>query len=136
MLMLTACGKGGDSRAGSREGGGRENSVTVAASGGASYVLYMDPTLQGLRFSPHTHVYDPIVRYNPATMQWEPMLALSWERIDRNRMRFQLRRGVKFHNGSPLTAHDVAFTLGPHQGPRAGKPRQRLLSCREPRGSR
>ena len=122
LLMLTACGTGSDPGAGSREAGGRKNSVTVAASGGASYVLYMDPTLQGLRFSPHTHVYDPIVRYNPGTQQWEPMLALSWERIDRNRMRFHLRRGVEFHNGSPLTAHDVAFTLGRIKDPELASP--------------
>ena len=122
LLMLTACGKGSDPGAGPQEAGGRKNSVTVAASGGASYVLYMDPTLQGLRFSPHTHVYDPIVRYNPGTQQWEPMLALSWERIDRNRMRFHLRREVEFHNGSPLTAHDVAFTLGRIKDPELASP--------------
>jgi microcin C transport system substrate-binding protein len=30
---------------------------------------------------------------------------------DRLSYRFMMRRGVKFHDGSPLTAHDVAFSL-------------------------
>ncbi len=111
LLTLTACRKDGDPSTVSREGGRRANSVTVAASGGASFVVYLDPTLQGLRFSPHTHIYDPIVRFNPETQQWEPMLAASWEAIDGNTMRFHLRSDVKFHNGSALTAHDVKFTL-------------------------
>src|SRR6202158_1304407 len=30
---------------------------------------------------------------------------------DRLTYRFLMRRGIKFHDGSPLTAHDVAFSL-------------------------
>src|SRR6478736_6051728 len=31
--------------------------------------------------------------------------------LDRLTYRFSLRRGMQFHDGSPLTAHDVAFSL-------------------------
>lgn len=42
-----------------------------------------------------------------------PDLAASWEVLDRGlRYRFHLRRGVRFHDGRPLTATDVVFTLG------------------------
>lgn len=40
-----------------------------------------------------------------------PGLAESWERLDDRRVRFKLRQGVKFHNGTELTADDVAFTF-------------------------
>ena len=40
-----------------------------------------------------------------------PGLAESWEQIDDRTMQFKLRKGVKFHNGEPLTAADVKFSL-------------------------
>ena len=93
LSTFSACGWNGISR----DAGTKKDSVTVAVSGGTSYVTHLDPTLQGLRYSPHTHIYDPIARYNPETRAWEPMLALSWERIDRATMRFHLRPNVTFH---------------------------------------
>ncbi|TCZ58648.1 ABC transporter substrate-binding protein [Roseicella aquatilis] len=40
-----------------------------------------------------------------------PDLAESWQAVDETTWEFRLRRGVRFHNGSALTAEDVAFTL-------------------------
>ena len=41
----------------------------------------------------------------------KPMLAKSWERIDDLSLKIVLRDDVKFHNGDPLTAKDVAFSF-------------------------
>ncbi|MEZ0481472.1 ABC transporter substrate-binding protein [Planococcus sp. SSTMD024] len=38
-------------------------------------------------------------------------LAESWENVDDRTWAFELREGVKFHNGEDLTAEDVKFTL-------------------------
>jgi peptide/nickel transport system substrate-binding protein len=46
-------------------------------------------------------------------MTLRPGLAERWERIDAKALRLVLRRGVTFHDGSPFTADDVAFSLGP-----------------------
>lgn len=54
--------------------------------------------------------FDPLVRWTP-DLEFEPRLAKSWERIDENTMRFELREGVKFHSGNELTSKDVKFTF-------------------------
>ncbi|MGI9307190.1 MAG: ABC transporter substrate-binding protein [Gammaproteobacteria bacterium] len=54
--------------------------------------------------------FDPLVRWTQ-DLQFEPRLAESWERTDELTMRFNLRRGVKFHSGNTMTAADVCWTL-------------------------
>jgi peptide/nickel transport system substrate-binding protein len=45
-------------------------------------------------------------------LQLQPMLALSWSpNTDGSIWTFKLRPGVKFHNGSPMTADDVVYTF-------------------------
>lgn len=41
----------------------------------------------------------------------KPALATSWERIDSLTWRFELRKGVKFHNGNDFTWEDVQYTF-------------------------
>jgi peptide/nickel transport system substrate-binding protein len=41
-----------------------------------------------------------------------PMLATEWRRTDDRTLEFVLRQGVKFHDGSEMTAEDVAFSFG------------------------
>ena len=57
------------------------------------------------------HAYEGLTRYN-AKYEVEPALATKWTYISPTQVRFELRRGVKFHDGSPLTADDVVFSFG------------------------
>ncbi len=40
-----------------------------------------------------------------------PQVATAWKSIDDTTIEFTLRSDIKFHDGSPLTADDVAFTV-------------------------
>ena len=46
-----------------------------------------------------------------------PGLAERWEQLDPKHWRFHLRRGVRFHDGSPFTADDVVFSAERARGP-------------------
>ncbi|WP_439523015.1 ABC transporter substrate-binding protein [Marivita sp.] len=47
---------------------------------------------------------------DPETQKYNPAVAAEWEWIDDTTLDVTLREGVKFHDGSDLTAEDVAYT--------------------------
>ena len=55
------------------------------------------------------NVYEGLIRRGKE-LDIEPALAESWEVVEPTRWRFNLRRGVKFHNGNDFTAEDVVFS--------------------------
>jgi peptide/nickel transport system substrate-binding protein len=58
-------------------------------------------------------LHAPLVRVNPISQALEPALAESWTSTpDGRAWTIQLRRGVRFSDGVPLTANDVVFSLG------------------------
>ncbi|MFQ5667183.1 MAG: ABC transporter substrate-binding protein [Candidatus Binatia bacterium] len=57
-------------------------------------------------------VFDGLLRLNPQTMAMEPMLAERWDRSAQGTVyTLHLRRDVRWHDGVPFTAADVAFTF-------------------------
>src|SRR5262245_59536817 len=60
------------------------------------------------------HVFESLTEVDEKT-RLIPGLAESWRALDPTTWEFKLRRGVKFHDGSELTAEDVVFSLDrPH----------------------
>ncbi|AVP58750.1 ABC transporter substrate-binding protein [Pulveribacter suum] len=59
----------------------------------------------------HANVYESLVHYNSRSFEVEPQLATSWKAISPTQMRFSLRQGVKFQDGSAFTADDAAFSI-------------------------
>jgi len=55
-------------------------------------------------------IYDALVRKDDH-YNLQPWLATSWERPDALTWVFHLRSGVRFHDGKPLTAEDVAWSI-------------------------
>ena len=56
------------------------------------------------------HAYEGLTRYS-ATYQVEPGLATKWTYLSPTQVRFELRKGVKFQDGTPFTADDVIFSF-------------------------
>jgi peptide/nickel transport system substrate-binding protein len=58
------------------------------------------------------NIFDTLVRQDPQTLKIEPSLAVSW-RTSKDSLiwTFQLRRGVRFHDGTPFDAEAVVFTF-------------------------
>jgi peptide/nickel transport system substrate-binding protein len=80
----------------------------------ANYLGNWDPA-EGVT-SPHYRVfvnaYEALVGYRLGTLELEPVLAERWEvSRDLKTYTFFLRSGVKFHDGSTLTASDVKNSL-------------------------
>ena len=56
------------------------------------------------------HAWDGLTYRDPETFKPMPLLATAWRSVDDTTIEFDLRKGVKFHDGSPFTADDVVFT--------------------------
>jgi peptide/nickel transport system substrate-binding protein len=64
-------------------------------------------------------IFDHLVRYRPRSTEIEPSLATSWEVTDSGKAWiFHLRRGVQFHDGTPLDADAVVFSFERQRDPR------------------
>ena len=76
-------------------------------------ILTMDPHSQNHATTNAImmHAYEGLTRYS-ATYEVEPALATKWTFITPTQVRFDLRKGVKFHDGTPFTADDVLFSFG------------------------
>ncbi len=72
----------------------------------------MDPgrSTQVLTVNYFYNLYDSLTRWD-AALQLQPGLATSWRAVNDTTWEFTLRPGVKFHDGSPLTAEDVRATI-------------------------
>jgi peptide/nickel transport system substrate-binding protein len=69
-----------------------------------------------------------LVHINRQTLATEPALAESWAVSNGGRtFTLQLRRGVRFADGQPFTAADVAFTFEVYLDPATGSPQRDLL---------
>ena len=75
--------------------------------------LSMDPHSlnESLQLSVTGNVYEPLVGRNK-DLSLAPALATSWKQTSPTVWRFELRKGVQFHDGTPFTADDVVFSFG------------------------
>ena len=84
--------------------------VALESLGGQS----MDPIQEGRPTNAHIQapVFDSLLGYDYEKGGVGPGVAISWVLSDDGlSWTFQLRKDVKWHNGDPLTAHDVKFSL-------------------------
>jgi peptide/nickel transport system substrate-binding protein len=62
------------------------------------------------QYSIWEHMNEPLVEVDYARKQYRGVLAESWE-FQGNKWVFRLRKGVRFHDGTPFTAKDVIHSI-------------------------
>ena len=96
--------KGGTLKVATQAPSAAVNPLTVSDSGG---LAMLNQTGEFLAFD------------NNLKLMLEPMLALSWSpNKDGSVWTFKLRPGVTFHNGQPMTADDVVYSLQQYSDPK------------------
>lgn len=86
---------------------------TLTWGSGADAVT-LDPAdaTDGESVKPIANLFDTLVRYKDGSTEVEPCLATSWKvSEDKRTWTFELREGVKFHDGTPCDAAAVAFSF-------------------------
>jgi ABC-type transport system substrate-binding protein len=107
LLILTVFLCAGAALAAPKSGG-----TLIWGRGGDSVGL--DPAYEtdGNSFQVCDNVYEALVFYKDESTDLEPGLAESWQiSPDGKTYTFKLRKGVKFHDGTPFNANAVAFSI-------------------------
>lgn len=75
------------------------------------------------------NMYDTLIGYDFARdFAPVPRLAATWRRIDERTLELTLRDDARFHDGTPVTAEDVAFTFGPERMTGEAAPTRRVTA--------
>jgi peptide/nickel transport system substrate-binding protein len=84
---------------------GRGTQITISPPADATT---MDPgrSTQVLTVNYFVNLYDTLTRWD-ASLKLQPGLATAWKNLNETTWEVTLRPGVRFHDGSPLTAEDV-----------------------------
>src|SRR4051812_21779527 len=79
---------------------------------GTQNIPVLDPhfMLQDSNIAYNQHIYGALINFDEHGKML-PDLATSWTSDGKRTWRFNLRQGVTFHDGSPLTADDVVFSF-------------------------
>jgi peptide/nickel transport system substrate-binding protein len=89
--------------------------LVVSQEQTASWIRNFNPltTATSARWPTLAGIYEPLYVFNSATSEFVPWLAVSHDWSDGNRtLRMTTRDGVRWSDGEPFSARDVAFTFG------------------------
>lgn len=121
-IAAAGCSSGGGGAASTASGGSAVGSVLTV--GELAAAISLNPALQAgdSAYDFITPAYDPLILNGP-TGKLEPDLATSWGYVGSGNEKFQLtlRKGVRFSDGSPLTASGVVASLEYQQGTKSGE---------------
>lgn len=89
----------------------KSNDTLIAAFGAKlpSLDRYHAPGREGFLLG--LLAYDALIYREPEKYEMKPLLATAWRQVDDVTWEFDLREGVTFHNGDPMTAEDVKYSF-------------------------
>ncbi|HET9187554.1 MAG TPA: ABC transporter substrate-binding protein, partial [Acidothermaceae bacterium] len=105
----SASSSGGTATGAHKQGG----TVTISNEAGQNWTCQFNPFNPAVNSLSVGFVYEPLVYVNSLKAGAEtPMLASSYKwSDDKKSITFTIRDGVKWNDGQPMTADDVAFTF-------------------------
>jgi peptide/nickel transport system substrate-binding protein len=111
-LLLAGCSSAGSGSGGGSTAGGA-GVLTIANVAGQTWTCGFNPFNPGVNYLSFGFVYEPLVYVNALKNNAEtPMLATGYQWApDKKSMTFTIRDGVKWNDGKPMSADDVAFTF-------------------------
>jgi peptide/nickel transport system substrate-binding protein len=100
-VLIAASTAGGASKAG------------TLVFGGVGEPTYLDPSLvsDGVSFMVTEQIFEGLVKLKPGTTKIVPSLATKWELKGGKTWTFWLRKGVKFHDGTPWNAAAACYNF-------------------------
>lgn len=131
MIVLSSCGPAKiELPAGVVEANKQLNGQDPKFGGTAAISVATDPdtldiqkSASGVTSAVMEMVGAPLITRDPETGNFVPYLAESWTVSDDGlTLTFILKDGIKFHDGTPLTAEDFAFTLNRAINPETASP--------------
>src|SRR5690625_841755 len=138
VVILAACGADSTTgEDGEQENGGKGSAEDMSVIVGiTASVETLDPANHRDRTTESVirNIFDGLVRAGEDG-EIEPLIAESWDNPTPTEWVFEIKQGVKFHDGSDLTVDDVVFTFERiiNEGAMGGEtsPRQGLLGTLE-----
>jgi peptide/nickel transport system substrate-binding protein len=111
LLLLMICCAAGALATANPAFAGKDNDTLVWAT--SNEIDTADLYYQNLRevvIIAHL-VCDTLIHHDPVSGAYKPLLAESYRWVDDVTLEIVLRKGIKFHNGKPFGAEDVAYSL-------------------------
>jgi ABC-type transport system substrate-binding protein len=130
-LSLTACSQGSDG------GTAPVSAASAAKPGGTLRVGILRPTTLDPQLLPSGDtaaalvvrtMCDPLIGTDPVSRELSPAVAKEWRVVGADSAALVLRKGVRFSDGTPLTASDVVSSLRRVIDPDVASPQNQLLS--------
>ncbi|NYI03778.1 ABC transporter substrate-binding protein [Allostreptomyces psammosilenae] len=108
-LLLTGCSGAASSGAADASG---DQLLTIPREDMGTFTRNFNPFSPNVAPMTQQAIYEPMFVYNPADGSTTPWLATEWTTAeDGLSVTFTLRSGVRWSDGEPFTAEDVAFTF-------------------------
>jgi peptide/nickel transport system substrate-binding protein len=93
-------------------GGGQAQPKDTLVVALVSHAPTLDPHMHFERVGilVNINMFDSLL-HKTTKLEYEPSLATSWKALGDTQWEFKLRKGVRFHNGDPMTAEDVKYSF-------------------------
>jgi peptide/nickel transport system substrate-binding protein len=112
-MLLTGCAATVNKTAGTDAAANASAFLTIPREDMGTFVQNFNPFAPTVNPMVQQSIYESLLIFNPAKGDTVPWLATEWKAADDGKsITFTLRDGVKWSDGQPFVADDVAYTFG------------------------